>query len=449
MSSLPAQQVIPTRVLLTRKAGRAPTASTRVRDHVPRYLVTLFFLTLFIPGPVHVPLGSVQLTPTRLLTIVLLSSLLFRRAIRWCWPDLAILAVFISFFASSVMSRVDWPVVEASGRLFLDTYGAYVIARYIAQDRERVVHSVRLLATVLALFSITIVIESVMAINLHQQVWSSFAAVGDVFVKELRLGMTRAMGWCSHPILLGLTYALAFPVALQSALHGNKNIGSWPWLKTVAIAIGAFFSLSSGAWNMGVLAIALCLWDWVPNRPKWKWLLFFWGAPTVYAVLEGMANRPLLRIIMMKLHMASPMAWYYRWRLYDRVYEAMPGYWWFGHGLNTPASFSGATGWSVDNQYLAILLLYGRVGVLAWIGAMATSIFYKFRYVWGRRDSQLVRMNRGIRIAILCCALVQLSVSIFSTASFILWIFMGLAIGLGNLCETEDRELTARPEPTS
>jgi hypothetical protein len=371
------------------------------------------------------------------MSLILCPWLLASSVIHWSWPDKVAVATLVAWFVSNALSADIFRALEASGRVFVDCFTPYLLGRFIALNRSRLRKALTFLAGLMTLGAVLVVIESFAEWNVHQVFWGNITPVGTVF-DEKRLELTRAMGWTSHPIMLGLAYGTLLPVVMQDALHGTRWTGKFAWIKTAATLAALFLSLSSGAWILGALAMGLLIVDRMPAlAARVKWSAVFVGAPLMYAALEGLANRPLLRILMMKLHLSSPMAWYYRWRLYERVYASMPGYWWLGHGLAIPEEFARTSGWSVDNQYLCLLLLHGYVGMIMWILAMAAVFFHNSKIVWMGPDTDLVRLTRAIRIAILASSLAQLSVALFSTANILLWLFMGLAVGLGQLCVLE------------
>lgn len=162
--------------------------------------------------------------------------------------------------------------------------------------------------------------------------------------------------------------------------------------------------------------------------PGRRWLIMSVGSVSSYLILELLSGRSLMRILMMELHLSSPMAWYYRWMLYERVYSVMPGYEWFGHGIVTPPNLGWQT--SIDNNFLVVLMQYGRVGLTLWIAVAVSVLLYGWKSVWNAPDTSYRRMARAVMFAVVTVSLTQFSVALFSTASMLNWLFMGLAIGL-------------------
>lgn len=399
-------------------------------------LVTLYILALFVPQAVYVTFGPLQLTPTRLLALAMFPLLVSGSGkIRWAWPDLFVVAAFGAPFLSYVARGGIAAAVESGGRQFLDGSVAYMVGRAVASNGAWLIRTMRLLIGLLAVLAVFVVLEATAEINVHLTIWGALGNVGTVY-DEQRLGFTRARGWTTHPIMLGLVYAMFLPFAIQAAVDRTGMAGRLAPLKAVALGAGAFFSMSSGGWIAALVVVALSAWDRFVRVPAaLRWGFFFVMTPLSYIVLEVIANRPLLRILMMRLHISSPDAWAYRWRLNQRVLEQMPGHWPLGWGLELPAAFSfGVSGWSIDNQYLMLLLMTGVIGLSTWIALMLAVLAHRAWQVWGAGDDARSNAARAARFAVLSMAAAQFSVAVFSTAAVVMWLVMGLAISMGQAC---------------
>ena len=396
-------------------------------------LVLALIVTMFLPQGVVVPVGNLDVTPFQMVAATLMCLIVMERRVRWTWVDLmvpAYLGVQITSWASSSgLTRA----VEAGGRVFLDCAGPYLVGRYVASEDARFWQASRWLVTGLVLLVPLLVVEALFSVNVHNMIWGLLFDVASVH-REERFGLRRAMGWAAHPIMLGLTYASMFPLVAFAALRGRRELGSGIGFKTAAIVLGVILSLSSGPWlTIAIMCgfLAIDMWSVVPSL---KWKVVFIGAPLTWVILENLTGRPLLRILMMHLHISSPMGWYYRWKLYERVLGQMPGHWWLGYGMNLPAEFTGKINWSIDNQYLVVLLMTGLSGLVTWLGLMAWVSFDRYRAVWSGPSKGLASLTRSVRFTVLSIAAAQLTVALFSTANMMLFWVMGTAVTLGMRC---------------
>jgi len=393
-----------------------------------KWLLTAFLFTLFIPKSVALEIGSISLTPALASAIVLFPVLLSGNRIKFAWPDVVVILFYLSALYSamrSVPTMLDG--VEAYGRGVLVGAVPYLVGRYIGSRPQVFNVFMRRIMTVMAFLVVFLMLESFFRFNIHSVIWSEPYNPHH----EMRMGLTRAYGWTSHSIMLGVSYAVFVPVMLVAAIERITKLGRLRWLKLGLLLLGVFFSLSTGAWLPAAIAVALVIWDYFKAlKPGSRWLLVSMGGGSMYLILEVLSGRPLLRILMMELHLSSPMAWYYRWRLYERVYSVMPGFEWFGHGLNTPPAFRNTVQWSIDNNFLVILMQNGRVGLTLWIGIAVAVLVYGWKSIWNVSDRPYVRVARALMLAIVCVGLTQLSVALFSTALMLYWMFLGAGVGM-------------------
>lgn len=406
----------------------APLPGTQTEPGYMRVLILAFLITLFIPKQIALALGPVNLTPSLFVSILLFPILILGGKVRWTWPD-AVVVVFYVVTTYSILSNTPFALsIEAIGRRVLLGVVPYLVGRYIGSRPELCGRFLRDLMAVLAFFAIFTLLESYFRFNIHAQLWN----LPYTPHKEMRLGLTRAYGWTGHPIMFGVTYAIFVPIMLVAWLERVQKLGKYRGTKLGLLMVAVFCSLSTGAWMPAVVAIGLVAWDYCRFiRPGSRWLIMSLGSIGMYCSLELLSGRPLLRILMMELHLSSPQAWHYRWRLYQRVYSVMPGYEWFGHGIKTPAAFANnAFQWSIDNNYLVVLMQYGRVGLTMWIAIPVAVLVYGWRSVWRAQDKPYVRIARAVMFSLVTVGLTQLSVALFSTGATFYWLFMGLAVGM-------------------
>ena|GEM_PF-2218723 len=409
-----------------------------------RVLLMIFLITLFIPKEIALMIGTVALTPSLACSIVLFPILLFGGKIRFAWPDIVVVLYYLATLYSTLVSA---PFAEASeffGRLLLLGAVPYLVGRYLGSRPASFARFMRPMIAAMAVFGVFILIESLFRFNIHSVIWD----VPYTPHKDQRLGLTRAHGWTSHAIMLGVSYAAFVPIVAITIHERIQGFGKFRRLKFVLLIAGVFCSLSTGAWLPTVLSLGLVVWDYLPLfKPGTRWLIMSLGTVSSYFVLEALTGRPIMRILMLNLHLSDPMAWYYRWRLYERVYSVMPGYEWFGHGIATPATLGWQ--WSIDNNFLVVLMQYGRVGLTLWISVAVSVLVFGWKAVWNAPDTPYRRVARAVMFTVVTVGLTQFSVALFSTAAMINWLFLGLGVGLaqGLATMSDNKSGRARKRP--
>ncbi|MEM0913128.1 MAG: hypothetical protein AAGB29_05055 [Planctomycetota bacterium] len=401
---------------------------------IPFWLIALLILTIFLPRGVDLRIGTAEVSPQRLVSMVLLPWMLIATRAKLNWIDLIVPLGLTSSIVSMQQSGTPTvQIIETSGRTVLDSWTLYVLGRTLPMFPETLRKAMTWLVWVMIVLLPTVILEGLTGFNPHVALWKSiFPAVSAPAKTEVRYGVIRAFAWSGHPIMVGFTYLAVLSVALHAAFERNRLVGAFPWVKAALLMVGSVFSMSSGAIVTVALLLAFYVYDYglmmlrVPAMTRW--LAVWVGGPTLWIIADMASGRPLLRILMMNLHMSSSLAWHYRWKLLERVWNAMPGYWWFGHGTATPPSFSGYAR-SVDNQYMAVLLTGGMVAMVIFIARMVLPLFFGGRAVWLGKDSAEAKLGRAFGLVVLAYALGAISVAIFSTAGSMLGFFVGLTIG--------------------
>lgn len=429
---------------MSRPQKRLPAQRRQSADAITMVTETLLYglvIGLFIPEAIALHLGDIALTPVLAISILLFPLLLFGCKVKWVWPDILVFALFTSIFISTLMSVPLEKTLETVGRLVLVSIVPYFAGRFLVMDLARMKRFLGLLVTLCAIMSAFSVLESFFRVNIHSYIWQ----VGYRPHHEKRLGLTRAHGWTTHAIMFGLVNAVFISVILVSAKEKMIVFGRWQWLKFIAISMGCFLSLSTGAWGPAALSVAFVIWDYfAPFKSRKLWPITFVVLIVGYVVLEYASGRPLLRILMMKMHLTSPDAWYYRWKLYERVYSVMPGYWWMGYGKTVPERFRGFHG-SIDNHFLLTLMRYGRIGLILWCAVPISILLFAGKAIWASHPTKMVRLGRAMCFSLIGILLTQFSVAVFSTTNNLYWLMMGLIVGTTLACRSSQARLSSQP----
>ncbi len=394
---------------------------------LPTYgVVVAVLFCLFIPESISFAIGSVKMTPLRIVGIWSFFAILVQGRVRWAGPDFIAFAGTLCTVVSISRSAGMGDTAEWVGRGFLDGAMIYFVGRYIGQTWMRGIWFLRIMISVLAVMALTTIVESVFRFNIHQSTWGLIGEVKGLFDED-RLGLLRARGWTQHPIMLGLIFAMYLPVALVMADRRHQAWGSHSLAIPILLALGAACSVSSAAMLAVLAGTGLYLWDTkLGGQAPGKWRLVYMGVPLFYLLTDVLMQRPLIRVLMSHLHVSSDSAWQYRWKLYQRAFDSMPGHWWMGYGSVTPSEFSRNSGWSVDNHYLAVLLTLGITGVFFWLLLMLSVL--RFRPAkWGENHGPANSVARGLCLGLTVIVALQLTVAIFGLGSTHVWLLMGLA----------------------
>jgi len=387
-----------------------------------RNLVAIYAITWFIPYHVNFFVGSLTITPQKVVGIILFFYLVGGNRIRWCWIDLVALGPFVTNFVCTSLSSGTGRAVESTGRMMLDLWISFLIGRYIAQNPSIMIWFVRFVIRCLAVLSPFLAIESIFRFNIHCAVWN----VPYAPMTEMRFGLTRAYGWTLHPIMLGISYGAFAAPALALAIERGKEAFRRR-LYFFLILVGVLFSLSTGGWCVAFIAIMFLLWDRLgPGRRKQRWLTAAVCVIGFYLAVVLFADNPPMMVALYHINFLSS-GWLYRWQLWDRVYAVMPGHWMLGYGEAIPAEFRGPVGWSVDNHYLLLLLTQGWFGLATWLAYASAALWRSIRTYWLRGKGVYFDTQRGLGFTIVGFLAAGLTVGIMDTAAVMFYFIAGAA----------------------
>lgn len=387
-----------------------------------RILVQFYILTWFIPRPIYFALETLDITPQLFMGMILFTDILVNRRVQWTRIDILLFGLlFVNFLCLDISSGI-YRAIESTGRIILELITAYMIGKSISQHSELLYSILRMIFLCLALLAPFLLLESLYRVNIHCIFWGYSYTPHH----EIRWGMTRAHGWTTHSIMLGITYAAfvapALTLTLDSTIEKFKN-----WLTIFLLLSGVFFSLSTGAWNVAFFGLLLMFIDRHGSsnrRQKWKFIGFC--AIAGYIILWLFSDSHPLLALMYHIQFLSS-GWLYRWQLWERVIDVMPGHWLLGYGENMPEEFAGTIGWSIDNHYLVLLIQQGWLGLGTWLAFNISVLKSNIENHWIAGDDLHARLLRSCGFTIIGFLFSGLTVSFFSTAAVMLFLLMGIA----------------------
>ncbi|MEZ5885394.1 MAG: O-antigen ligase family protein [Paracoccaceae bacterium] len=350
-----------------RQAPAGPaSAGARIGAFAAGMSPVVWLYLLCVITPITFNIGSVALTPLRLLLLIMvlpLSARLFSGEYG------RVLAVDIFFFLhimwATVAIAVNNPsrVVENVGSTAVEFLGGYLVARaYIRtpDQFEKLIKALVIIIILLLPFGLPELKTGKPVIPTFIESLPGLSSVEDIDNPK-RLGMERVQNVFAHPIHYGLFCSVAFTLLLLG-LHERLSL-----FKRIAgcliIFAGVFISLSSGALlavllQVGLLIWALALWR-VPN----KWLILLGLMALAYVTIDLLSNRTPMKVIMSYATFSAQTA-YYRanineWGMFNVRQNPI-----FGLGLRNWIRPAYMQKGSVDDFWLVIAMKFGIPGFL-------------------------------------------------------------------------------------
>jgi len=336
------------------------------------YVITL----LFYPVYLVVQLGPLNISAARIVVAVLLLRCLLNARLRakfeWCRLDW-----WVTFAAITnlCIALIAWklPMTKSfqneSGHI-MDTYFAYLAARFCLTDYKATVTSIKWIAIALIPLAMLGVIESYTGWAPYYKlvVYCPWTQITEPALSE-RTGFYRAIGSSAHPIMFGAAFIMFLPLVYWLR-HQASHWRTGSYVIAGFLAIGAFSSMSSGPAMMLFITIGFLAIE------RAKYLL----KPLLICAVFGcfligiISNRPFYHVIVSYADPLGGTGWH-RAKLIDLAIEHFNEWWFLGYGAQDPGwgSALGMVQTDITNHYIVTGVKYGLLGVITLCGILAVS----------------------------------------------------------------------------
>lgn len=358
------------------RTNSSPLAATRAAPFpwIPEALL----LALLLPTSTSFMIGPLRVSPYRVILLFAFVPLVLRlfggRHGRFSTVD--ILMLFQALWAIIALTiNHDLSVGLQSGGIYLvETFGAYLVGRMLLRTPESIASLFRMAWWCLLLLLPLVVVESWSGLNLPQKL---FAPDGS-FSPEIgsRLGFYRAFGPMDHPILWGV-FAASFLAPTWYANHGRRNVATLYRIARSAVpAVAAMTSVSSGAFTVLVLQVALIIWEQLTHSLKHRWWMLLALLTSLYLLVDIISNRSALRVFISYLTFSPETAYFriiiWEWGTQYNVYQSPL----FGIGQNDWVRPDWMHSTSMDNFWLVSAVMFGLPTALSLLAVSILTVFH-------------------------------------------------------------------------
>lgn len=404
--------------------------------------VLLLYSTL-LPQEIRISLAGQVIYPYRAVAFVMLPLLLnriatgrmpFRPADLWMFAGVTWMVVsFCAFYGLA-------DGIRRGGALAFDVIAPYLIARMSVRSLQDVRRLLIFAAPGLLLAGVAMMVESVS----HRQLVRPFAAAifGPLFYYEngqavatakefnvVRLGLLRAHGPFSHPILAGLFLASFLPIYLNSAIK------KWPYVFGMTASLFAIFSVSSAAFLSIIISGILLGYDRLQAYIGGVgWRFFVFTLFTFLLAVEIASQNGVLPILIR--YTLDPQTGYYRQLIWEYGMRSIANHPWFGIGFTDYERLP----WmitSIDNHWLLLGVRHGYIAAICIFMSPLAGILSL------AKTSSYLGKNDGVLAKAIIFSLTGLIISAFTTSFFggmQTWFFMLVGISL-SLADRSSKKL--------
>jgi len=249
--------------------------------------------------PWMIELGSLKLTPYRIVLIVAfvpcLVALVSGKLGRVRLVDICVLLYGVWCMIALTALHGVQPALQTGGVLFLETSGAYLMARRYIRSADDFYALVRMLFLIVVVLLPFALIETLTGHGVLLEALSHvFPTVTEVHMPP-RAGFSRAQSIFDHPILMGVCCGSVFSLA-HMVLGRGEPMGK-RWLRTATVAFTVVLSLSSCPLSGLTVQTLLMGWNWLLRSFAGRWKLLVGLISAAVLAIQLFAHRPLLTIL--------------------------------------------------------------------------------------------------------------------------------------------------------
>ena len=342
----------------------------------PQHALAVFLAALlWYPSYLAVSVGTIDILVGRFVVVVLLVRCICDDELRskFVWRrldtfvSLSVLVSIVTYFITGTQPAML--ILEGRGGFLMDTWCAYMAARFIVTDRTRLISLIKCISIVLVPLAMLGVVESLTGWRPFAALWhfSPWFREGGRFLTEGRFGLNRAVGPFNHAILFGGSFAMFLPL-IYYLRHEKKDWRSFAYVLSGIALLGALSSLSSGPWVM-VLVVIFCL--AMEGHKEWAKRLFIFAVFS--CIFIGIvSNRPFYHVLASAANPLGGASWH-RAKLIDLAIEHFGEWWEVGYGDKDPGwgASLGMVWTDVTNEYILSGVRYGILGVITICAVLA------------------------------------------------------------------------------
>ncbi|ABD27663.1 hypothetical protein Saro_3228 [Novosphingobium aromaticivorans DSM 12444] len=396
--------------------------------------IILFYATI-IPMEVRFDIADQTFYPPRVAGFLLLPWLITKLVgggLRYRAVDGVMLAG-VTWMLISFMVYYD-PITGLlrSAPLAFDTVIPYLVARVCIKNLTDLRRFLIIAAPGIAIAGGSMALESFSHVPLVKPAAASIfgrlssyengVAVGSAkFIEETRLGLLRASGPFSHPILGGIYLSLFLPLYIYSGIRGlPRKLG-------IVGSVCGFFSLSSGAFLALLIGLGILVTDWVQKKVQFlNWRLIIGAGVLVASLLHLLSQRGLIPVLIR--YTLDPATGRYRLYIWEYGTQSVAKHPLFGIGFSDWERLAWM-GTSVDNHWLLLAMRHGLVVSVAFLFVLCYGIYHLAISASKTRGFDR-NTYIGVAASLLTLLITGFTVAFFGQMVTMCYFFLGMAISL-------------------
>ena len=322
-------------------------------------VVTALIMSLILPPETSVMLGSIRLSPFRVVLLLFIipciASIIINPKFKFGVIDLLILCHSSWVIIALCVYSGTGQGLESGGIYFIEAVGAYFVARKYITNAPQMQKFVKLLFTTILVLLIFTIPETITGTHYIRDIFRSILGGSSIPYMDKRLGLSRALGSFEHPIIYGIFCSSAAGIYFYGK---NKiNLGK-SFIPMSLISLAAMISLSTGAIVSLFIQIGLIVWANITRGVKGRWLILLSAFISIFCIISIVSNRSPLKVFLSYLSFSAHTG-YNRIRIFDYGMVEISNHPLFGIGLGEWDKAEWMVSNSMDNFWLATAVRYG------------------------------------------------------------------------------------------
>jgi hypothetical protein len=386
--------------------------------------VLLFLIGLVVPWVITV--GPLRLSIYRFVLLIAvlpcLGMWLSGKAGRIRLADITLMLFWFWCALSFVVIHGVTRSVEPAGIAFIETLGAFFLARCYIRNADDFENTIQLLFKIVVVLLPFSLFEFATGHNILRDLFAAILPVKSDPPMPGRLGFTRVQSVFDHPILYGVFSASI--LALVHLVLGYRKSLFQRFVRTGLVGAASLLSLSSGPLAAIVAQGFLLSWNGLLGTIKIRWKILIGVLILMILVVELVANRSVLTIVTSYV-LFDPGSYWFR-RLI----------WMYGSAsaLNHPLFGVGMNEWerpewmgdSIDNFWLLYAVKHGLPAAFLLLLTLMAIVLP----VCSRKglDARLIEYRTGFLITMTALFLVGWTVHFWDAALALFVFLMGSGV---------------------
>ena len=267
------------------------------REKSPSILIVVFILSLALPFTFF--FGPLRLSPYRMLLITLFVPCVFAWLSGACGkirsPDIYILFYCLWAAVAMLINHGTAFAVEPAGILLIETFGTYLLARWLIRDARSFLRMVRVLVGLITFIIPFALYEALTGTALLLEIFRKIYTSHLNEYMDPRWGLDRVQGTFAHPILFGVFCSSGFSLSIYVLGYGKNFFQQL--LRASPSMITVFLSLSSGPLSALTAQMGIIAWDRALKNFKYRWNLFLGCFVFMYVAIDLLSNRTPIKVL--------------------------------------------------------------------------------------------------------------------------------------------------------